>query len=82
MNFLGTVYPTKALIARMKSRNEGIVVITGSVASLFGIFGFSIYSSTKFALRGFAEALQMEVLCVPWTRLSACHVLRLNFIIN
>lgn len=62
MNFVGTVYPTKAIIARMKSRGEGIVVITGSVASLFGIYGFSIYSSSKFALRGFAEALHMEVL--------------------
>ncbi|XP_034249989.1 3-ketodihydrosphingosine reductase [Thrips palmi] len=60
MNFVGTVFPTKALIARMKSRGEGVVVVTGSVASLFGIYGFSIYSSTKFALRGFAEALHME----------------------
>lgn len=60
MNLLGTVYPTKALISRMKSRGEGVVVVTGSVASLFGIYGFSIYSSTKFALRGFAEALKME----------------------
>lgn len=60
MNFLSTVYPTKALISRMKSRGEGVVAITGSISSLFGIYGFSIYSSTKFALRGFAEALQME----------------------
>lgn len=60
MNFLSSVYPTKALVGRMKSRGEGIIVITGSVASLFGIYGFSIYSSTKFALRGFAEALHME----------------------
>lgn len=77
MNFVGTVYPTKALIGRMKSRGEGSVVITGSVASLLGIYGFSIYSGTKFALRGFAEALHMEVYhllhLIP-TCVSFCNV--------
>lgn len=45
----------------MKSRKEGYVVITASQAALMGIFGLSIYSATKFALRGLAESLYMEV---------------------
>jgi 3-dehydrosphinganine reductase len=61
LNILGTIFPIKALVARMKSRKEGKVVITASQAALIGIFGFTVYSSTKFALRGLAEALQMEV---------------------
>ncbi|KAJ9594242.1 hypothetical protein L9F63_014331, partial [Diploptera punctata] len=73
LNFLGTVYPTKAVIPRMKTRREGRVVIVGSQASLLGIYGLSAYSSTKFALRGLAEALHMEAkpynisvtLCLP-----------------
>jgi len=60
LNIVGTIFPTKAIISRMKSRGEGIVVITGSISSILGIYGYSIYSSTKFALRGFAEALHME----------------------
>ncbi|PSN33671.1 3-ketodihydrosphingosine reductase [Blattella germanica] len=60
LNYLGTLYPTKAVIPRMKARQEGRIVIVGSQASLLGIYGLSAYSSTKFALRGLAEALHME----------------------
>jgi len=58
---LGTILPTKAVIGRMKERGEGKIVITSSQAGLIGIYGFSVYSATKFGLRGFAEAILMEV---------------------
>ncbi|KAF2882295.1 hypothetical protein ILUMI_23860 [Ignelater luminosus] len=61
VNFLGTVYPTKAVVPKMKQRKEGIIVITASQAAMVGIFGLSAYSGSKFALRGFAEALDMEL---------------------
>lgn len=60
LNYMGTLHMTKALIGNMKTRRKGYIVITGSQAALFGIFGYSVYSSTKYALRGLAEALQME----------------------
>lgn len=61
INFYGTYYPIKAIVKRMKSRREGSIIITGSQASLLGIFGFTSYSASKYALRGLAEALDMEV---------------------
>lgn len=61
VNYFGTVYPIRAIIAEMKARNEGVIVLTSSQAGLLGIFGFTAYSASKFALRGFAEALDMEV---------------------
>jgi 3-dehydrosphinganine reductase len=61
LNFLGTLYPTKAIISRMKGRGEGRIVIVASQAALLGIYGYTAYSSTKFALRGLAESLYMEV---------------------
>lgn len=61
INLLGTILPTKAVISRMKERGEGKIVITSSQAGLIGIYGFSVYSATKFGLRGFAEAILMEV---------------------
>lgn len=64
LNFLGTLYPTKVLVPRMKCRGEGSIVMVSSQAGLLGIFGYSAYSSTKFALRGLAEALHME--CKPY----------------
>jgi 3-dehydrosphinganine reductase len=61
LNFLGTVFPTKAVISQMKGRGEGRIVIVSSQAALLGIYGYTAYSSTKFALRGLAESLHMEV---------------------
>lgn len=61
LNLMGTYYAIKAVVSRMKSANEGIIVITSSQAALLGIFGYSAYGSTKFALRGLAETLAMEV---------------------
>lgn len=45
----------------MKLNGYGGIVITSSLAGLCGLYGFSVYSAVKFALRGFAEALNMEV---------------------
>ncbi|XP_021921360.1 3-ketodihydrosphingosine reductase isoform X2 [Zootermopsis nevadensis] len=61
LNFLGTLFPIKAVISRMKGRGEGRIVIVASQAAMLGIYGYTVYSSTKFALRGLAESLHMEV---------------------
>ncbi|XP_032231792.2 3-ketodihydrosphingosine reductase isoform X1 [Nematostella vectensis] len=59
-NYLGSVYPTYAVMKGMKKRGCGHVVFTSSIGGQFGIFGMSAYSGSKFAVRGFAECLYME----------------------
>ncbi|XP_053101336.1 3-ketodihydrosphingosine reductase isoform X2 [Hemicordylus capensis] len=61
INYLGSVYSTRAVVATMKERRMGRIVFVSSQAGQVGLFGYSAYSATKFALRGLAEALQMEV---------------------
>ncbi|XP_048363900.1 3-ketodihydrosphingosine reductase [Sphaerodactylus townsendi] len=61
VNYLGSVYPARAVITTMKERRMGRIVFVSSQAGQVGLFGFTAYSATKFALRGLAEALQMEV---------------------
>ncbi|KAJ7338464.1 hypothetical protein JRQ81_012334 [Phrynocephalus forsythii] len=61
VNYLGSVYPTRAVITTMKERRLGRIVFVSSQAGQVGLFGYTAYSATKFALRGLAEALQMEV---------------------
>lgn len=61
VNWLGTLYPIQAILPRLKKRKEGIVVVTSSVVALMGMFGYSVYSSCKFALRGLAESIYQEV---------------------
>ncbi|XP_060784315.1 3-ketodihydrosphingosine reductase [Neoarius graeffei] len=61
VNYLGSVYATRAVISKMKERRMGRVVFVCSQAGQLGLFGYTAYSASKFALRGLAEALQMEV---------------------
>jgi len=63
INYLGTAYTTRAFLPYMKSSNKAprAVIITSSQAGQLGVFGYTAYSASKFALRGFAEALHMEV---------------------
>jgi len=61
LNYFGSIFTTRAVIAEMKKRRHGRVVFLSSQAGQMGLYGFTGYSATKFALRGLAEALQMEV---------------------
>ena len=60
VNYLGTVYIAKAAVPLMRGSGGRIVMIS-SGAGLIGLFGYTPYSPTKFALRGFAEALHAEL---------------------
>lgn len=59
-NYLGVVCMTKAFLPSMVENGGGTIVLTSSMAGLVGVFGYTAYTPTKFALRGFAESLQME----------------------
>lgn len=61
VNFFGTLYPLKAVIPAMRKRRSGAVVLISSGAGLYGIFGYTPYAPSKFALRGLAEALRAEL---------------------
>uniref|UniRef100_A0AAZ3SR90 3-dehydrosphinganine reductase n=1 Tax=Oncorhynchus tshawytscha TaxID=74940 RepID=A0AAZ3SR90_ONCTS len=62
VNYLGSVYPTRAVITTMKERRMGRILFISSQAGQIGLFGYTAYSPSKFALRGLAESLQMEPL--------------------
>ena len=64
VNYLGSVYPSRAVITTMKERRVGRIVFLSSQAGQVGLYGFTAYSPSKFAIRGLAEALQMEVSAV------------------
>eukprot|EP01102_Stenamoeba_stenopodia_P021450 TRINITY_DN8645_c0_g1_i4.p1 TRINITY_DN8645_c0_g1~~TRINITY_DN8645_c0_g1_i4.p1 ORF type:complete len:186 (-),score=39.00 TRINITY_DN8645_c0_g1_i4:245-802(-) len=61
MVFLGTVYSTRAVVPYMLQRKQGRIILISSMAGLVGIFGYTAYTPTKYALRGFAESLHMEM---------------------
>jgi 3-dehydrosphinganine reductase len=61
VNYLGTLYPLKALVPGMRQRGSGAVVLVSSGVGLVGLFGYSAYAPSKFALRGLAESLRAEL---------------------
>ncbi|MFJ1268229.1 SDR family oxidoreductase [Legionella lytica] len=60
INYLGSLYAIKAVFPQMKKQKAGHIVLISSGAGLIGIWGYSAYSPSKFAIRGLAEALRPE----------------------
>lgn len=61
INFWGVVYGTKAFLPHLKASGEGHVANVSSVFGLIGIPSQSAYNAAKFGVRGFTEALRMEL---------------------
>jgi butyryl-CoA dehydrogenase len=61
INFWGVVNGTKAFLPHLEASGEGHVVNISSVFGLIGIPAQSAYNSAKFAVRGFTDALRVEL---------------------
>ncbi len=59
-NFTSHAIVTKSFLPLLKRQGVGDIVFTGSEAALKGARQGSIYCASKFALRGFAQALREE----------------------
>jgi short-subunit dehydrogenase len=62
VNYLGTVYGTLAALRRMRPRNRGTIVQVGSALAYRAIPLQAPYCATKFAIRGFTDALRSELI--------------------
>mgnify|MGYP002630072884 CR=1 FL=1 len=61
INFWGVVYGTKAFLPYLKESGAGHVVNISSVFGLVSIPTQSAYNAAKFGVRGFTDALRMEL---------------------
>src|SRR5262249_44622071 len=62
VNFWGVVHGTKAFLPHLIVSGRGHLVNVSSVFGLVGVPTQSAYNATKFAVRGFTEALRQEML--------------------
>ena len=60
-NFFGTVLVIKTILPSMLKRGSGHIINISSFAGFYASFGYSAYSSTKFAVRGFSDVIRAEL---------------------
>jgi short-subunit dehydrogenase len=62
VTYLGTVHGTMSALKRMRLRNRGKIVQVGSALAYRAIPLQSAYCGAKFAIRGFTDALRVELM--------------------
>jgi short-subunit dehydrogenase len=62
INFWGVVHGTKAFLPHLIASGDGHLVNISSVFGFIGVPSQSSYNATKFAVRGFTEALRQEMI--------------------
>ena len=61
INFRGVVHGTRAFLPILLAQDDGVIVNTSSVFGLVGMPYQSAYCASKFAVRGFTDALRQEL---------------------
>ncbi|MDD9893863.1 MAG: SDR family NAD(P)-dependent oxidoreductase [Gammaproteobacteria bacterium] len=62
VNVNGTIFGTNAMAKRMKQRQQGHIINISSLASLYPVPGITVYSASKYAVRGFTLAAAADLL--------------------
>ncbi len=61
VNYFGTLHAVRAVAPTMVERRDGSIVAISSAAGLLGVFGYSAYGPTKYAVRGLCDVLRTEL---------------------
>jgi len=61
INFWGVVYGTQAFLPHLKASGDGHIINTSSLFGLMSVPSQGTYNASKFAVRGYTEALRMEL---------------------
>lgn len=61
VNYYGVIHGTRAFLSDMLANNQGVIVNVSSIFGLTGTPNHADYCGSKFAVRGFTEALMVEL---------------------
>ena len=59
VNYFGTVYMIKTFLPLMKTGST--IVNISSMAAIMGVYGYTAYGASKYAVRGFSDTLRSEL---------------------
>jgi 3-dehydrosphinganine reductase len=61
VNYFGTLHAVRTVVPTMVARGRGHLVLVSSDVGFMGVFGYSAYAPTKFAVKGLGECLRAEL---------------------
>lgn len=61
VNYFGAVNVTRACLPHFEAQRSGHICNVSSVLGFMGVFGYTAYAASKFALTGFSECLRQEL---------------------
>lgn len=61
INLVATIQLTRAMLPLLRQQRQALLVNVGSIYGSIGYPGYATYCASKFALRGFSEALRREL---------------------
>ena len=61
VNYFGTINLTKLIVPEMIGKRSGYIVNISSGAALIGIYGYTAYAPSKYAVHGFSRCLRAEL---------------------
>ena len=61
VNYFGTVNVLKNFLPEMQQRHTGTIVNISSIAGFIGVYGYSAYGASKYAVRGLSDVLRSEL---------------------
>ncbi len=62
VNYFGTVWVTRAFLPHLEAQGSGAVCCVASTLGVMGLFGYSAYAASKFAVVGYCECLRQDLL--------------------
>ena len=62
INYFGTVNVTRAFLPHFTQQKSGHICNVSSILGMMGIFGYTAYAASKFAVTGFSECLRQELM--------------------
>jgi len=61
VNYFGTVNVLKNLVPDMQKRRSGNIINISSMAGFIGVYGYTAYGASKYAVSGFSDVLRSEL---------------------
>ena len=62
VNYFGVVWTTLSFLPHLRAQGHGTIAAVSSTLGLMGLYGYSAYAASKYAITGFCDCLRQDLL--------------------